>query len=99
MRIPSGRIWLIVVAASAAAMALSAVAVALSVSSGNAALAVISALSLGLFTACVVAAWIIMIKTSKAEAIEEEVKCLKLKKAGIERHCEEIVPKGKMPNE
>jgi len=91
--------WPIAAAVSAAAAALSAAVAVLSVSGGNTVLTAISAASAGLFAACAATAWIIHIKISKAEDVREEINCLRLKKAGIERRCDEIVPKGKMPNE
>ena len=99
MRARSGETWPIVMAVTAAAAAISAAVFTLSVIDGNMILAAISVASMILFTACAATARTIRSRTSEMESTGEEVKCLKLKKAGIEGRSEEIVPKGKMPND
>lgn len=98
MKILPEKTWLIITIASVIAAAISAAAVALSISSGSTIHTVISAVSLVLFIACAAEAWIIRSKILKTETIEE-ITCMRLKKAGIEKYDEEIVPKGKMPQE
>ena len=99
MKMRHENIWLIVAAGSATAAAISVVEIALSIDSGNTILAVISAASLALFAVCAVTALTIRSRLLKAEKADEEVKCLRLKKPGIEVRSEEIVPKGKMPRD
>ena len=100
MNIPPERTWLIVTAASAAAAAVSAVSAVLSFAGGAAVRGFISGISVVLFAACSALAWTIRSKVSEKNEIGEEVECLRLKRPGIEtRKDEEIVPKGKMPDQ
>jgi len=97
MKLEPERTWLFVIVGSVIVAATSAVTATISVIGGNMMLAVISLASLALFAACAVTAWTIRSRLSEIADTEEEVKCLKLKKAGYEGSSEEIVPKGKMP--
>jgi len=97
MNVRSDNTWLIVAVGSAVAAASLAVIVMLSAAAGNMVLAVISTASLILFAACAATAWTIRSRTAKIKSTEEEVRCLKLKKAGFDGRSEAIVPKGKMP--
>ena len=99
MKTRSDNIWLTVTAGSAVAAAISAVEAILSIDNGDLILAVISMASLTLFAICAITAWNIRSRLSTEEKADEEVKCLRLKKPGIERRSEEIVPKGKMPRD
>jgi len=89
--------WLFVAAGSAVVAAVSAAAVIISAADGNLISAAISAATLILFAACAITAWTIRSRISVAEAADDEVKCLTLKRAGAEPQGETIVPKGKMP--
>jgi len=91
--------WLIVTVGSAVVAASLAVIVAMAFTDGNIVLAAISTASLILFAACAVTAWTIRTRISALDYTEEKVMFLKLKKPGIERYSEDIVPKGKMPKE
>jgi len=97
MKLQPGRTWLFVMAGSAVAAAVLAATAAISFIGGNMILAAISAASLILFAACAATAWTIRSRLSEIVNTEEEVKCLKLKKAGYEGQSEAIVPKGKTP--
>ena len=91
--------WPIITIISAAVAVISAVIMVLSAFGGSTINAIISAASFILFAACAAEALVIRSKISKIENADEEVRCMRLKKAGVERCDNEIVPKGKMPQE
>jgi len=99
MRIRPEETWLIVAIISAVAAIISAAMAVLSAAGGSTVHATISVVSLILFSVCTAEAWTIRYRISKMEDIDEEILCLRLKRAGVERYGEEIVPKGKMPQE
>jgi hypothetical protein len=104
-QLPPERVWLIVIAVSAAAAAMSFVELALSIVNGDMIIAALSGAALTIFVACAVLAWIIW---SKIDIMNRTVYCLQLKKPGLDivyneeddyDSEDEIVPKGKMPSE
>ncbi len=90
--------WLLALMVSVIATILSTLAAVLSLLDDEMLQAALSTISAVLFLFCVLL--ILRIRTNLKAALEtpDEVDCLRLKKAGIERS-EEIVPKGKMPKE
>jgi Na+/melibiose symporter-like transporter len=94
------RTWLLVAAASVAVVAVSAAMAVLSVTNDNLIGAVASVASIIVFSACAFLAWKIHSRLVEINNTPEEINCLRLKKPGIIREEEEeIVPKGKMPEE
>jgi len=91
-------VWLIVMAACAAAAVLSMIMTVLFVIDNDTTGAVISGASFVLFTVCSILARRIWSRASDIGKTEEEISCLRLKRPGFEdTRDEEIVPKGKMP--
>ena len=100
MKLPPERPWPVVTAIFAAAAVLSALMAVLSISNKDTIGTIISGAALILFIACSVLAWNIRSRISEINRPDENVECLRLKRPGIERtYEEEIVPKGKMPDE
>jgi len=100
MRPPSGSVWRIAAAAFAAAACIFAVLLLLSVTGGNMLWAGLSGALVILSVAFSVSAWTMGSRAAKLEEIYGRIRCMRLKKPGIERtHSDEIVPKGKMPKE
>ena len=99
MRPPSVETWTAVAIAAATAAGISAAMAGFSLMGGNTILAIVSGISLIILAMCSFSAWTVRSRISLMKEPEEEVRCLKLKRPGIERRGEEIVPKGKMPKE
>ncbi|MCL1811397.1 MAG: hypothetical protein FWG41_04175 [Methanomassiliicoccaceae archaeon] len=99
MRPLSERGWLIIAAVSAAAALISAAVMAFSISEGDTGLTAVSGTAFAALALCSVLAWTIRKKVSGIGSTPEEVSCMRLKRPGIERPEEEIVPKGKVPKE
>ncbi|MCL2147815.1 MAG: hypothetical protein FWH47_00525 [Methanomassiliicoccaceae archaeon] len=84
--------------AAAAVFAVGAAACAamayMSAADGNAARAAVSAVSLAVLAACAASALLFRARLSALNGVREDVKCLRLKRPGLERaHEDEITPK------
>ncbi|MDR0309256.1 MAG: hypothetical protein LBH88_00650 [Candidatus Methanoplasma sp.] len=112
MKPSGGNAGTIAMVISAVAVSVSAAAAVLSIAGGDMVLTSISVISLVAFVLCLIYANALRIKIDGMKKAEEEVRCLRLKKPGIENahdeiypktgspggtYEEDIVPKGKMP--
>ena len=87
-------------AACAAAACAFLVLLMLSAAAGNILWAAMSGALLMITAAFSISAWTMGSRAVRLEEFYGRIRCLRLKKPGIERtHSEEIVPKGKMPKE
>ncbi|MCL2031670.1 MAG: hypothetical protein FWG96_00090 [Methanomassiliicoccaceae archaeon] len=86
-----GTVLIILLAAGAA---VSAAVAAVSIAEGNTARTAVSLLSFIILAACAVSAWLFRARLSALNKVEKEIKCLRLKKPGIDKTYEdEILPK------
>ncbi|MDR1403972.1 MAG: hypothetical protein LBJ20_00150 [Candidatus Methanoplasma sp.] len=97
MRITSERTWQAAAAASAAAACISGAVFVLSAAGGETVRAALSLSALILFAACAFLAMNTGPKLEAAGRADTEVRCLRLKRPGIEKREDEIKPKAKMP--
>ena len=97
MRIASESTWPATAAAWAVAACVSVAVFILSVIDGRVMQATLSLFAAVLFSACVFMALSIGSRLEAADGMVTEVRCLRLKRPGIEKHGEEIRPKAKMP--
>lgn len=92
------KIWSAVMAISIAAALISAVATIFAVRGDDTLHTILLLAAMVLFVACAIFARMLGSKMDKMQEGDDEVKCMRMKKPGIEKADEEeIVPKGKMP--